>query len=71
MDELDDATIDEAIRQACERAGIRAGDAFWVKRVLLRPTAPPACCGSGCDPCIEDVVAAAAYARKLLDARGP
>jgi hypothetical protein len=62
-----DAQFEAALAKACEACGIRAADRFWVRDLYERPSAAPACCGSGCDPCVDDVVAAVELTRQLLD----
>lgn len=48
--------------EACARYGLRDDDRFLVRSLLRRPqNAWPACCGSGCDVCMDDVVNAALY----------
>ncbi|MEO0325054.1 MAG: hypothetical protein AAF447_18985 [Myxococcota bacterium] len=59
----DDAHLDAI----CARFRIRGDDRFLVLSFLERPEARwPGCCGSGCDPCMDDVADAA---RALRQAR--
>lgn len=64
-----DPRLARAVADACDACGIKPADRFLVQRQLDRPTAAQACCGSDCDPCVDDVVEAAALARRLLKAR--
>lgn len=52
--------------EVCTRFGIHHDDYFWVVNMVRQPGAAPACCGSGCDPCVDDVVAAADEIRQRL-----
>ena len=52
--------------EVCARYGIREADHFWVLDMVRNPGAAPACCGSGCDPCVDDVAAAAETIRRRL-----
>jgi len=54
--------LERITEEACARYGLRNDDRFLVRSLLRRPqNAWPACCGSGCATCMDDVVAAAMY----------
>jgi len=54
--------LERVTEEACARYGLREDDRFLVRSLLRRPkNAWPACCGSGCAVCMDDVVAAALY----------
>jgi hypothetical protein len=60
--------LDRTVREACLASGLRSDSAFLVKNLMRRdPATWPACCGSGCDPCTESLVAAALCAQRKLD----
>ena len=59
---------DEVIHTVCEKHGIAGEDVFLVCALLNRkPSGWPGCCGSGCDPCMENVTAAAEELLKLQE----
>lgn len=69
-DAQDDA-LRAALDEACEAFGIRGDDRFLVASLVGRPARTwPACCGSGCETCMDDVVGAAERVLRILG-RGP
>ena len=57
---MDDTQLDEALEEACNAFGLRGEDRFLVAALVERPARTwPACCGSGCVPCMDDIVGAA------------
>ncbi len=62
-----EAEIDRAVAAACAACNLHGDDVYLVASLVERPRAAwPACCGSGCDPCMEDVALAAEKACALL-----
>ncbi len=56
---------DEVLEKACKARRIRGDDRFLVLALLERPeSAWPGCCGSGCEPCMEDIMSAAREIRE-------
>jgi hypothetical protein len=67
----DAEAIDRAVAEACAARNLHGDDVFLVASLVERPRATwPGCCGSGCDPCMADVAAAALAARALLGWKG-
>lgn len=59
--------IDRAVAETCAARNLQGDDVFLVASLVERPrSAWPACCESGCDPCIKDVVCAADIVRARL-----
>jgi hypothetical protein len=62
-----DAQLERALDEACEAFGLTGDDRFFVASLLDRPQRTwPACCGSGCRPCMDDVVGAAEQVLRIL-----
>ena len=58
--EAQDDELSTALDEACEAYGLRGDDRFLVASLVDRPARTwPACCGSGCVTCMDDVVGAA------------
>lgn len=67
MGSAENEQLDRTVRQACIQSGLRSDSAFLVKNLMRRdPSTWPVCCGSGCNPCTESLVAAAVCAKRLL-----
>jgi hypothetical protein len=63
--------IDRAVAEACAAMGLGGDDVFLVASLVERPRDTwPGCCGSGCQPCMDDVAAAALKARAILGWKG-
>jgi hypothetical protein len=59
--------LDRIVREACVASGLRSDSAFLVKNLMRRdPGTWPVCCGSGCNPCTENLVSAAVCAKRRL-----
>ena len=62
---------DDDVAAACVKYGLRKDDAFLLKDMACRdPSGWPACCGSDCSPCTDDIIAAAIELKKLKALRG-
>jgi hypothetical protein len=67
----DEEAIDRAVAEACAACNLHGDDIFLVASLVERPRDTwPGCCGSGCEPCMNDVAAAAMKARALLGWKG-
>ena len=67
MGSAENEQLDRTVREACVQSGLRSDSAFLVKNLMRRdPATWPVCCGSGCNPCTENLVAAAVCAKRML-----
>lgn len=67
MGSAENEQLDRTVREACVESGLRSDSAFLVKNLMRRdPATWPVCCGSGCNPCTENLVAAAVCAKRKL-----
>lgn len=64
--ELGDEVITRRAIEACARRGLHGDDVFLVLALLERPEPTwPACCDTGCEPCMKTLHAAAREALGL------
>lgn len=67
MGSAEQEQLDRTVREACVQSGLRSDSAFLVKNLMRRdPATWPVCCGSGCNPCTENLVMAAVAAKRML-----
>ncbi|MCB9659616.1 MAG: hypothetical protein R3B40_16455 [Polyangiales bacterium] len=67
MGSAEQEQLDRTVREACAQSGLRSDSAFLVKNLMRRdPATWPVCCGSGCNPCTENLVMAAVAAKRML-----
>jgi hypothetical protein len=60
--------LDEALVQASQEIGLQDYYRDMVRPLLRMPRAQwPSCCGGGCEPCAQTLVAVAERVRALLE----
>jgi hypothetical protein len=60
--------LDEALVQASEEVGLQDYYRDMVRPLLRMPREQwPSCCGGGCEPCAQTLVAVAERVRSLLE----
>ncbi len=62
--------LETALAEACAKYKIGEDDSFLVRSLLERDERRwPGCCGSGCEPCMNDICDAALMIKKRLAKR--
>ena len=60
--------LEQALKQASEEHGLAEDYRPCVRPLLRAPEGPwPRCCGGGCEPCAETLIAVAKRALELVD----